>query len=278
MVSAGHSLPQPPTVLDKVSLWISPEWHWEESRSDTITQGSGEVLSLLPAVILNLGQACSCHTVSAATTTLAVSLHPQSLCLLSPTTASSFSSVLFTVSMVPRVREAAAPSPVSTAVPGSWLLAVAGCTAPPRAEGTETHLGTKVQALWRRPPKEDIFNFSKWLPPQIWGGRSAGWGCSSDSCSARRAWATYSQDPCRQADSCPLTDMPRTLIHVHTHLHMLSFTLGWIFELIALWFSCKTGPGLGASGRSFQWLCSHLGSPWKCFEWWQRLLHIHSIF
>ena len=53
---------------------------------------------------------------------------------------------------------------------------------------------------------------------------------------------------------------PRTLVHTHTHSNMLSLTLGWIFKLIAGWFSCKTGPGLGACGWSFQLLCSHLGT------------------
>ena len=38
---------------------------------------------------------------------------------------------------------------------------------------------------------------------------------------------------------------------------MLSLTLNWIFKWIALWFTYKTGLGLGASGQSFQLLYSH---------------------
>ena len=52
--------------------------------------------------------------------------------------------------------------------------------------------------------------------------------------------ATHSPVPCRWAGSCPLTHMSHTLILIHTHSHMLSFARSWIFELVALWFSCKT--------------------------------------
>ena len=41
---------------------------------------------------------------------------------------------------------------------------------------------------------------------------------------------------------------------------MHSLTLCWVFELIALWFSCKTGLGLGASRQNFHLLCCYLRS------------------
>ena len=128
-------------------------------------------------------------------------------------------------------------------VPGSG-----GVHSPAGVEGTETYLDTEVQELWRLLPKEDILNSSKWLPPQICTARSAGLGSSSGSCSPRRARPPAPECPAdRQAlahsCTCPI------LVHIHhTHSHMLSLTLSWIFESIALWFSCKTGPDLGTSG------------------------------
>ena len=53
LVRAGHCLSEPLTVLDKVSLWISPGWFWEESHSNTITQSGNGLLFLLPPEILS---------------------------------------------------------------------------------------------------------------------------------------------------------------------------------------------------------------------------------
>ena len=77
LVRAGHSLSEPQAVLDEVSQWISPEWRWEGSHSDTVTWDGGRVLLLLPPVIGSLRQACSCLAVSAASTALALSPPPE---------------------------------------------------------------------------------------------------------------------------------------------------------------------------------------------------------
>ena len=127
-------------------------------------------------------RACPFLSVSAASTTPAVSLHPQGSWLLRPTTASG----------VPRVREATVSSPVSTTVPRSWVLAAVWMRNHARVEGTQTCLGTKVQALQRLLPEEDILNSSEWLLPQICAARSAMLGSGNGSCSAGRAGATYS--------------------------------------------------------------------------------------
>ena len=68
--------------LSQMALGRVLQWYY-------ITQGTGEVLLRLPAVILSLGQACSRHTISTASTSLAISLCLWSSQLLSPTTASS---------------------------------------------------------------------------------------------------------------------------------------------------------------------------------------------
>ena len=59
MVRSSHCLSKPPTVLDKVSLWIFPGWHWEKSHSYTTALGSCGMLSLLPPDIFSFRWSCS---------------------------------------------------------------------------------------------------------------------------------------------------------------------------------------------------------------------------
>ena len=258
-VRNDYSLPEPPIVLDKVSLWICLGWCWEESHSDTVTWDGGRVLSLLPPMSFSLGRTCSHLAVSVASTTPAVSLCPHSLQLLSPSTASS--DRFCPIHSSHGAQGQGGNSPFLSKYHRPWVLTPGGGVVhgPARVEGTETHLGAEVQALRRFLPKEDILNSSKWLLPQIYAARSAELGSGSGSCSVERAQAAHSLVPCRWTGSCPLTHMPHTLVCVYTHSHLLSLTLSWIFELIALWVSCKIGPDLGTSEQSFQLLCSHLG-------------------
>ena len=171
------------------------------------------------------------------------------------------------VSVVPGAREVTAPSPSNKyCSPQILALVGSGVWGPTRAEGTETYLGTEVWALWRLLLREDMLNYSKRLPAQICTARVLGWAAV-----AAAALLTQSRLP---TPKCPVGG--QAIAHSCTHpahsstctlKYALLLTFSWIFELIALWFSCKTNLGLGASGWSFQLLCTHLGFfPFFCSE------------
>ena len=87
-VRADHSLSELLTVLDRVSFWISPRRRWEESRGDTIAGVLVGFTCWLPPGVLS--QACSNHTVSVASTSLAVALCSPGSGLLSFSTAAPY--------------------------------------------------------------------------------------------------------------------------------------------------------------------------------------------
>ena len=86
-----------------------------------------------------------------------------------------------------------------------------GCMALPRAEGTETNLGTQVQALPRLLPKEDNLNSLKWLLPQI---------CARGAEAAVAVAVTaLPGEPGLHFHACPHT-RPCTRTHILTHTQL----------------------------------------------------------
>ena len=84
------------------------------------------------------------HMVSAASTRPTVSLSDPELVVPEPICIFLSQTLFHSVPVMLRVREAMAPSPISTTVPGPWLLVTAWCTVLPKAEGAKTCLYAKM--------------------------------------------------------------------------------------------------------------------------------------
>ena len=193
--------------------------------SGSLLDGDGRVLSLLPLVHLNLRQACF-HVMHLEPA------HPgwlsQPLEFKAPESDSSR-----TFPMAAGAREATAPSPVSIAVCRSW----------PRCGHSGSFFPRRLFYI----PQNVSHPKSLQLEVPDWATALA---------------AALPGEPRLPAPVCPADRQALAHSHTHwgTHSPTLSVTLSWIFEGIALQFSCKTGLGLGARGWSFQLLHTHVRS------------------
>lgn len=196
---------------------------------------------------------CTPAAISVASISLAASLHLQHSQVLSWTALSSVRPCPICGSSSTQGKGGYSPLPGKYWSP--WILDPGGgrVHSPVWGRGHRDKSGCRDVAASVTSSKEDILISSNWLLLQICAARCAGLG--SSSCS-RRAWVTYPQ--------VPLQVGRHSHTHSHTFIcayalsHLLSLTWSWIFELISLWFSCKTDMGLRANGWSFQLLCRHL--------------------